>query len=112
MLKRILTATVLTALAWAPAAAQDQALVKKGQDLTVKNKCSMCHTLAGKGGKISKPLDGVADRHDAAALRRILTDPAKEFPDAKIKMPKVAWATGEVDAVIAYVQTLKAVPGK
>lgn len=111
-MKRILMATVFTALAWVPAAAQDQALVKKGQDLAVKNKCSMCHLVAGKGGKISKPLDGVAERRDQAALRRILTDPAKEFPDAKIKMPKVAWAPGDMDAVIAYLQTLKAAPGK
>ncbi len=94
------------------AAAQDPKLVAKGQGLAVKNKCSMCHIVAGKGGKIGKPLDGVSERRDAAAMRRILTDPLKEFPDEKIKMPKVAWAPGDVDAVIAYLETLKAVPAK
>ena len=94
------------------AAAQDQKLVSKGQSLNVKHKCSMCHAVGGKGGKIGKALDGVADRYDAAALKRILTDPQKEFPDAKIKMPKVAWAAGDVDAVIAYLQTLKGSPAK
>jgi cytochrome c2 len=94
------------------AAAQDQKLVSKGQRLTVDHKCSMCHVLAGKGGKIGKPLDGVSERRDAAALGRALRDPLKEFPDAKVKMTKVAWAPGEVDAVIAYLQTLKAPPAK
>jgi cytochrome c2 len=94
------------------AAAQDQSLVSKGQRLSAQHKCSMCHVLAGKGGKIGKPLDGVSERRDAAALGRILKDPLKEFPDAKIKMPKVEWAAGEVDAVIAYLQTLKAIPVK
>lgn len=94
------------------AAAQDQKLVSKGQSLSVQHKCPMCHVLAGKGGKIGKPLDGVSERRDAAALRRILTEPLKEFPDAKIKMPKVAWAPGDIDAVIAYLQTLKGSPAK
>jgi cytochrome c2 len=94
------------------ARAQDPKLAAKGQELAVKHKCSMCHLIAGKGGKIGKPLDGVSNQYDVAGLRRILTDPLKEFPDAKIKMPKVAWAAGDIDAVIAYLQTLKGSPAK
>ncbi len=108
----MLIATAFLMLASALATAQDQKLVAKGQSLTVEHKCSMCHAIGGKGGKIGKALDGVADRYDVAALKRILTDPLKEFPDAKIKMPKVAWAAGEMDAVIAYLQTLKTPPAK
>jgi cytochrome c2 len=93
------------------ASAQDAKAAAKGEALAVKNHCSMCHQINGKGGKIGKPLDGVFDRLDAAAIKRILTDPLKEFPNEKIKMPKVAWAAGDIDAVIAYLQTLKA-PGK
>ena len=40
------------------AAAQDAALVKKGQEVYAAQKCSVCHAIAGKGGKQS-PLDGV-----------------------------------------------------
>lgn len=94
------------------AAAQDAKAVAKGQALTFKNRCSMCHQLGGRGGKIGKPLDGVSDRLDAAAIKRILTDPLKEFPNEKVKMPKVAWEAGDIDAVVAYLQTLKAVPAK
>ena len=108
----ILVVVALLAVASALASAQGPKLVAKGQSLTVQHKCSMCHAAGGKGGKIGKALDGVADRYDAAALKRILTDPLKEFPDAKVKMPKVAWAAGDIDAVTAYLQTLKASPAK
>ncbi len=115
MVKRIsvLVGVVAIIAAFAAAAqAPDPKLVAKGQTLAVKHKCSMCHLVAGKGGKIGKPLDGVSELRDEAALRRILMNPAKEFPDEKIKMPPVAWAPGEVDAVVAYLKTLKAAPPK
>jgi hypothetical protein len=32
--------------------------------------------------------------------------------DARLKMPKVAWQTGEVAAVVAYLQRLKVQPAK
>ena len=108
----ILVVAVFLVLAFALASAQDPKLVAKGQSLAVQYKCSMCHAVGGKGGKIGKPFEGVADRFDAVALKRILTDPQKEFPDANIKMPKVAWAAGDIDAVIAYLQTIKATTPK
>ncbi len=107
-MKRLVVATIFGALACTPLAAQDQALVAKGKALAVKNHCAMCHVVEGKGGKIGNPLDGVSQRRDDGALRRILTDPVREFPDAKVKMPKIAWGPGEIDAVVAYLQTLKA----
>jgi cytochrome c2 len=108
----ITVAVASLTLASALVYARDPTLVARGQKLAVEHKCSMCHLVAGKGGKIGKALDGVSDRYDAAALKHILTDPQKEFPDAKIKMPKVAWAAGDIDAVVAYLQTLKAPPAK
>ncbi len=90
------------------AVAQDAKAVAKGQELAAKNHCSMCHLIDGKGGKIGKPLDGVSARLDAAKIKQILADPLKEFPNEKVKMPKVAWQPGDIDAVVAYLQTLKA----
>jgi mono/diheme cytochrome c family protein len=89
------------------AVAQDAKAVAKGQELSVKNHCSMCHLIDGKGGKFGKPLDGVSARLDAAKIKAILADPLKEFPNEKVKMPKVAWQPGDIDAVVAYLQTLK-----
>ena len=68
----ILVAVASLALASALAYAQDPKLVTKGQKLTVEHKCSMCHAVAGKGGKIGKALDGVSDRYDAAATRMVV----------------------------------------
>jgi mono/diheme cytochrome c family protein len=90
------------------AVAQDAKSVAKGQELATKNHCAMCHVIDGKGGKIGKPLDGVSARLDAARIKAILTDPLKEFPNEKVKMPKVAWQPGDIDAVVAYLETLKA----
>ncbi len=87
--------------------AQDSKAVAKGQELATKNHCAMCHMIDGKGGKIGKPLDGVTTRLDAAKIKEILADPLKEFPNEKVKMPKVAWQPGDIDAVVAYLQTLK-----
>jgi len=112
MLKRILLGLTCVVAASAIVAAADPKLVAKGQALTVKNKCAMCHTLEGKGGKIGKPLDGVSGRIDEATMRKILADPQKELPPQTpppaAKMPKVAWEKGDIDAVVAYLQTLKA----
>ena len=111
MMKRVLLSLACMVAVSALVAAQDPKLVTKGQALTVKNKCSMCHLLAGKGGKFGKPLDGVFDRLDAAAITKILNDPQKELPPQPAsvpKMPKVAWEKGDVEAVLAYLQTLKA----
>lgn len=96
----------------AAAAARAEDLVAKGKSLTLRHRCQLCHIVDGKGGKIGKPLDGAADRHDVVALRRILTDPQKEFPDAKIKMPKLVWSADDIEAVIAYLQSLKPAPAK
>jgi cytochrome c2 len=92
--------------------AQDAKLIARGRTLVAEHRCTMCHTIAAKGGKLSKSLDGVSERRDAAALTRILTDPQKEFPDARIKMPTVAWQAGDMAAVISYLQTLKVQPAK
>ena len=53
-------------------------------------------------------LDEVTDRLAVAKIKEILADPLKEFPNEKVKMPKVAWQAGDIDAVVAYLQTLKA----
>lgn len=111
MLRFGLISGALALLAAVAAVAQDPSPAA-GKVLTVEHKCAMCHVIEGKGGKLSTSLDGVAARRDKAALRRILTDPLAAFPDAKIKMPRVPWKPGELDAVVAYLATLKSAPAK
>jgi mono/diheme cytochrome c family protein len=91
------------------AAAQD-AKVAAGAKLFEAQKCSICHSVAGKGGK--KTLDGAGARLDAAMIRLWLTDPkAAEAKAGKKAMPPMkSFATlpaADIDALVAYVQSLK-----
>src|SRR5262245_45083086 len=92
------------------AAAQDAA--KRGQEVYNAQKCQVCHSIAGKGGKTS-PLDGVGSKLSAADIRLWITEPAKMTAQSKStkKPPMPAkWASlpaAELDALVAYMQSLK-----
>jgi len=104
-----MTPLMLLALAALAVQVPDPAKVEQGRQLFEKNRCLLCHKLEGKGGTLSVPLDGVADRRDAEALGRVLRDPETELKDskAKVKMPKFPLNDQEVEALVAYLRTLK-----
>lgn len=83
--------------------------VEKGKEVFTQMKCLLCHKLGDKGGKLAPVLDEVARRRDAESMRRLLTDPDKEMkdPQYKVKMPTFPFKDGELDALVAYLQTLK-----
>ena len=94
------------------ATAQDAALVKKGQEVYTAQKCSVCHAIAGKGGK-ANPLDGVGAKISAAETRQWITNPKEmttkansqkkpPMPDRYSKLP-----AADIDALVAYMQSLK-----
>ena len=94
------------------ASAQDAAAIKRGATVYNAQKCQMCHSIAGKGGK-SSPLDGVAAKLSAADLRAWIVDPvgmtAKHKSTKKPPMPN-KWASlpaADVDALVAYLQSIK-----
>ena len=94
------------------AAAQDAALVKKGEEIYAAQKCSTCHSIAGKGGKQS-PLDGVGKKLSADDIKAWITNPTemtkKTSSTKKPPMPN-KWAklpAADVDALVAYMQSLK-----
>jgi mono/diheme cytochrome c family protein len=94
------------------AAAQDAALIKKGQEIYGAQKCATCHLIAGKGGKTS-PLDGVGTKLSADDLRAWIINPTemtkKTGSTKKPPMPN-KWSklpAGDVDALVAYMQSLK-----
>ena len=113
MMRRLLTGLMASALAIAvvtPAAAQD-AKAAAGAKLFEANKCSICHSVAGKGN-VKKPLDGAGARLDAAMIRMWLTDPkgAEAKAGKKAMPPMKSFATlpaADIDALVAYMQTLK-----
>ena len=116
MQKLVATAVVVMAglLVGTPALtrAQDADLVAKGQKVYAAQKCQMCHSIAGKGGK-SSPLDGVGSKLSAAEIREWIVEPVamakkvgstKKPPMAK-KYDKLP--AGDIDALVAYMQSLK-----
>ena len=92
--------------------AQDAAAIKKGQEVFAAQKCSVCHAIAGKGGKES-PLDGVGAKLSAADTREWIVHPTemakKTNSQKKPPMPAKygALPAPELDALVAYMQSLK-----
>jgi cytochrome c len=115
-MKRVLTGVVgLACAAGITVVAQDAKLVDEGKKLYNTYKCADCHTIGGKGGRLTKqyPMDGVATKLSAADIRKWLTNTAemeaKVEKPSKLKMTskKYVFKDPEVDALVAYMQTLK-----
>ena len=109
---RTLFTIVFTLAVAATVAAQDAAAVKKGQDLYTAQKCSVCHSIAGKGGKASA-LDGVGGKLSADDIKQWITHPkdaaAKAKSTKKPAMPAkyASLPAADIDAMVAYMQSLK-----
>ena len=90
------------------ALAQD---VAKGQQVFAAQKCSICHAVAGKGNPKGS-LDGVGKKYKAAELREWIVNAKAmaEKHNATRKPPMKDFASlpaADVDALVAYLQTLK-----
>ena len=90
-----------------PARAQD---AKAGEKLFADQKCAVCHSIAGKGN-VKGPLDDVGSRLPAADLSAWLTDAkamtVKTKAPRKPEMKAYTLEKNEVDALVAYLLTLK-----
>lgn len=111
MLKQIIFGVAAFTFVAATASAQDAALVAKGEKVFATAKCSMCHSVAGKGNA-KGPLDGVGTKYTAAELRDWLLKPeemaAKHKATRKpMKKPFTSMAKEDMDALVAYLETLK-----
>jgi mono/diheme cytochrome c family protein len=93
----------------ASAVAQD-AKVTKGQQVFADQKCSLCHSIAGKGNAKGS-LDGVGSKLSADDIRAWITDAkgmtAKTKPTRKPEMKAFSLPKDDVDALVAYLSTLK-----
>jgi mono/diheme cytochrome c family protein len=106
---RVMAGVALCAVLAAPAAAQD-AKVAQGAKGYAEQKCSMCHSIGGKGNK-NGLLDGVASKLKAEELREWIVDAkgmtAKTKAPRKPVMRSYALPKEDVDALVAYMMTLK-----
>jgi mono/diheme cytochrome c family protein len=109
-MRRIVTAGfVVFAMLGGTSFAQD-AKVKKGMQVYTAQKCSKCHSIAGKGNAKGK-MDDIGSKLTPAELKEWILDPvgmaAKNKKDRKPPMKKVAMSNDDVDALVAYLSTLK-----
>jgi mono/diheme cytochrome c family protein len=109
----IAAAFVLVGAAAPGAAGQaDQAAkIEAGKKLYDAQKCRTCHIIGGVGSKAASALDGVGSKLSEADLRMWLTDPAamtaKLKAKPKVAMKKVTLKDPEIDALVAYMASLK-----
>jgi len=115
MLMRISTTTLILAAAMtlgparAFAAGQDAA---QGAKVYAAQKCQVCHSIAGKGGKAS-PLDGIGGKLSAEEIKHWIVDPMDAAAKAKsTKKPPMQnkyskLPAADIDGLVAYMQSLK-----
>ena len=111
MVSRLFMALVAVVFAsGATIAAQDPKQVELGKKLYETYNCKKCHRIAGVGSKVSS-LDGVATKMSAEEIHQWLVSPAEMTKKLKKKpstpMKKQDYKPGEVEAVMAYLSTLK-----
>jgi mono/diheme cytochrome c family protein len=114
--KRVMLTTALAIFSWTgmprPAAAQDAAQVKRGQEVYTAQKCMVCHSISGKGAKTS-PLDGVGKKLTAAEIREWIVSPTEMAKKAKsTRKPPMQDKYGtlpaaDIDGLVAYMQSLQ-----
>ena len=96
----------------APAAAQTPDQVSHGTKVFGEQKCSMCHSIAGKGNATG-PLTDVGTKLSAAEIREWLVNPEamRKKTNAERKPLMKSFSTlskEDLDGLVAYLQTLKA----
>jgi mono/diheme cytochrome c family protein len=110
---RFATAFAVVALlsASVPAAAQSPELIKKGQEVYTAQKCSLCHSIDGKG-QAKGPLDDVGGKLKVEDIREWLVNPAKMAKDHNATRKPVMKAYSnlpkeDLEALVAYMSSLK-----
>ena len=91
--------------------AQDKAQIERGMKVYADQKCSACHSIAGKGNQ-KGALDNVGSRLTADEIRAWIMNPAEMTKKSKSerKPPMRAYpnlAKEDLDAVVAYMASLK-----
>ena len=90
--------------------ASAQATAEKGKDVYTAQKCSICHSIGGVGNK-KGPLDDVGSKLSAGEIRNWITSApdqaAKAKAERKPAMKAYTLSKDDLDALVAYLQTLK-----
>ena len=110
-MKNLCVLTIAAAVLSVTAPAFAQGAVEKGAALFVAQKCSLCHSIDGKGNA-KGPLDGIGSKLKAEEIRQWLTTPvemaAKASATRKPVMKSFAsLAKEDLDALVAFIASQK-----
>ena len=105
-------ASAVVLITASPASAWAQAQVDRGMKVYGEQKCSICHSIAGKGNP-KGVLNDIGARLSAEEIRQWLVDPdaMRKKHNAERKPPMKSYKTlskEDLDGLVAYLQTLKA----
>ena len=107
-MRSLVLAAVLCVSVAATAAAQDAKA--KGEKIYADQKCSLCHSIAGKGNAKGS-LDDVGSKLKADEIRQWIVDAkgmtAKTKATRKPEMKQYTLVKDDVDALVAYLSSLK-----
>ena len=83
----------------------DPNVIKLGQKTFETNSCQSCHKVNGKGGAFGPELTKIGAERTLQWLKDYLKDPKSMIPDTQ--MPVVPLSGEEINAIAAYLSTLK-----
>jgi mono/diheme cytochrome c family protein len=108
MFRSFLLACTAVLIVSGAAGAQDK--VSQGAQVYADQKCSLCHSIAGKGN-VKGPLDDVGSKYSTADLKAWIVDArgmtAKTHAARKPDMKNYTLPDADVNALVAYMATLK-----
>ena len=108
-MRRMAMAAAIVLAAGSAAFGQDTK-VARGQKVYTDQKCSLCHSVGGHGNA-KGPLDDVGSKLSADEIRQWITNAkemtAKTKATRKPEMKQFTLPKDDVDALVAYLQTLK-----
>jgi mono/diheme cytochrome c family protein len=111
IMRSLILFVVSGVLVTAQAFAGDATQVEKGKSLFTTQKCTLCHSVAGKGNPKGS-LEEIGDKLKADEIRQWLTSPKEMAEKAKAtrKPPMQSYAKlakPDLDALVAYLESLK-----
>ncbi len=96
----IIAAFIAAALITVAAQAENQ-----GEQI-FNQKCALCHSVKGKGGKVGPDLTTIAARMKVKSIREKLENPQKANPKSIMPSTKTL-VKADMDALLGYLKTLK-----
>ena len=107
----VLVVSASALILFAGSASAQDAKIEKGKQVYTDQKCSMCHSIEGKGNAKGS-LDGVGSKLSAAEIRQWIVDPKTMTEKTKAERKPAMKAypnlpAADVDALVAYLESLK-----